>query len=100
MNEQLERLPARSHQALADARLLSDHNSFEATVTRAYYAMFYAVEAMFLTQNLSAVSHSGAISLFSLHFVKPGLILPKYGGMFRKTFDKKTNRRLQLFHFH
>ncbi|MBI3930242.1 MAG: HEPN domain-containing protein [Armatimonadetes bacterium] len=41
-------------------------------VSRAYYAMLHAAQAVLLTEGLEARSHSGTITLFNLHFVRPG----------------------------
>jgi uncharacterized protein (UPF0332 family) len=40
------------------------------SVSRAYYAMFYVVQALLITKNLSFSTHSGIINAFGLHFIK------------------------------
>lgn len=67
----------RAGETLRDARLLLDQGGTPASVlNRAYYAMFYAVPALLITVDQGTSKHSGAISLFDEHFVKPG-IFPK-----------------------
>jgi uncharacterized protein (UPF0332 family) len=48
-------------------------------VNRAYYAIFYAANALLATQGLSRSKHSGVIAAFRQHFVKPGQIEDEYG---------------------
>jgi uncharacterized protein (UPF0332 family) len=61
---------------LRSAKLLIKEEDYESAVSRVYYAMFYSVEAILLTKNMSFSSHKGAISAFGEHFVKTG-IFPK-----------------------
>ena len=56
---------------------------------RIYYACFYAVTAILLTQNLSSSKHSGVIALFNRHFVKPGLISVDMGKFYSRMFDNR-----------
>jgi uncharacterized protein (UPF0332 family) len=49
---------------LKSAELLLRDGDSESSVSRAYYAMFYAAEAVLLTKGLSFLSHKGVISAF------------------------------------
>ena len=49
-----------------------DHDS----ISRAYYAAFFAVKALLLLLGFYAKTHSRLITLFNLHVIKEGL-LPK-----------------------
>lgn len=61
---------AREALAAADALLaLSLHND---CVSRAYYGAFHFLKALLLTRGLEAKTHSGAIHLFNLEFVRGG----------------------------
>ena len=53
---------------------LLDDEAWRDAVSRAYYAMFHAVRALLATRRLDSRKHSGVISLFNQHFVKPGLV--------------------------
>jgi uncharacterized protein (UPF0332 family) len=74
--KEVESLVARSEKYLHSANVLIKEGDYESSVSRTYYAMFYCVEALLLTKNLSVSSHKGINSLFGEHFVKTGL-LPK-----------------------
>jgi len=65
-------------EALLDARkLIACEGTPRSIVNRSYYAMLYAVIALLLDLDASTSKHSGAISAFDQHFVRPGL-LPKH----------------------
>jgi uncharacterized protein (UPF0332 family) len=53
---------------------LLDDKAWRDAASRAYYAMFHAVRALLATKRLDSRKHSGVISLFNQHFVKPGLV--------------------------
>jgi len=56
-----------------------DNLHLRAAVSRAYYAMFYATTALLGSRGLWRSKHQGLIAAFGEHFVKPGLIEPRYG---------------------
>lgn len=65
--------------ALASAQLElgAGHTSF--AVNRLYYACFYAVTALLLTEGKQFARHSGVRSEFGRSFVKTGRIQKKWG---------------------
>lgn len=67
---------ARAREAKTSADLLFEHGQIKDAVSRLYYALFHTIRALLLTRGLQPRSHEGALSLFSLHFVKPGLFQP------------------------
>lgn len=56
--------------AVADKLLISC--DYEDAVSRAYYAVFHAVQALLLTEGERAENHKGVVTLFGLLFVKTG----------------------------
>jgi len=58
-------------------------------INRAYYAIFYAANAMLATQGLSRSRHSGVIAAFRLRFVKPGFIEVEYGDIYGRVMDDR-----------
>ncbi len=62
---------------------------YESSVSRAYYAMFYATEAMLLAEGLSFSSHKGVISAFGEHFVKTGVFPREMGRELNRAFEKR-----------
>lgn len=43
-------------------------------LTRAYFACFHAARAALFRRDIEPKSHSGALTLFNLHFVKVGVV--------------------------
>jgi len=72
---------------------VAEHNLadgfYESSINRAYYAMFYAANAMLATQGLSRSKHSGVIAGFRLHFVKTGFIEIEYGDIYGQVMDDR-----------
>lgn len=57
---------------LETARLLLNNQRYRAAVSRAYYAMYYATQALLVSKKVSSRTHKGIIQQFSQHFVKSG----------------------------
>ncbi|MBL7200010.1 MAG: HEPN domain-containing protein [Anaerolineae bacterium] len=76
---------ALAEQALATAQVDLDAGDWRATVNRAYYAIFYSANAALLTKGLERRRHSGVISAFREHLVKPGLIEAEYSNIYGET---------------
>ena len=46
---------------------------------RYYYACFHAIQALFIKDSISAHTHSGVLTQFSLNYVKTGKVDIRYG---------------------
>ena len=57
---------------LENARLLLDNGSYRACISRAYYAMYYAAQALLDAKKIASRTHRGMIRQFGQHFVKSG----------------------------
>ncbi|OGQ26062.1 MAG: hypothetical protein A2138_21050 [Deltaproteobacteria bacterium RBG_16_71_12] len=64
---------ARAREELAAARHLLGLGLGRIALTRAYFACFHAARAALFARDIEPKSHSGAVTLFNLHFVKTGL---------------------------
>jgi uncharacterized protein (UPF0332 family) len=83
---------AKAERALTSAQLLLNSGDVDGACNRAYYAMFDAARAALLTVQAPVPSevartHSGLISAFSLHLVKPGLVAVEHGRSLNKVED-------------
>ena len=74
---------------LKSAEILLKDGDCESSVSRAYYAMFYAAQAALLTKNLSFSSHKGVISAFGGHFVKTSIFPKEMGRELNRAFEKR-----------
>jgi uncharacterized protein (UPF0332 family) len=77
-----------AEESLDEAQYLFDgRRSPRSVINRAYYAMFYAVLALFIFEPFSSSKHSGVLSYFNRHFVKTGLFSEDLGRAVNKAFD-------------
>jgi uncharacterized protein (UPF0332 family) len=58
-------------------------------VNRLYYACFYALSALLLSEGKTATKHSGVRALFDQEWVKPGRVPVDIGRFYRKLFDSR-----------
>ncbi|MEM2914565.1 MAG: HEPN domain-containing protein, partial [Candidatus Bathyarchaeia archaeon] len=77
----------RTDKALLAAKSLLEKSLLEDSVSRAYYAMSHAAQAILYTKGLKARSHAGVKSLFGEHIVKKGVIDEEFGKAFSRAFD-------------
>jgi uncharacterized protein (UPF0332 family) len=57
-------------ETLEDSQIALDNERYKMSINRSYYATFYAAKALLTKKGLKSKTHSGAISQFSLHYVK------------------------------
>jgi uncharacterized protein (UPF0332 family) len=68
----------KARDSLRAARLLSEQRFYDFAASRAYYAMFYVVEALLLGEGLSFSKHSAVIAAFGQRFAKTGRVPSEY----------------------
>ena len=69
----------KAHACLADAEQLMELESISAAANRFYYAVFHAMHALFVANGIQSKSHHGTNAQFHQHFIKTGIIDPKFG---------------------
>jgi uncharacterized protein (UPF0332 family) len=81
-----------AEETLADAeRMLQNGLSPRSTTNRAYYAMFYAVLALFLNAGIKAKTskHAGVISVFDKEFIHAGKLDVRCSKILHKIFEAR-----------
>lgn len=93
MRPELEKLArhrlGRAKQAFAEGELLLTKSAFMGAMNRFYYGAFYAARSLLALRELDSSRHSGVISLFQKHFVKPGLITMDTAKALPRAFEKR-----------
>jgi uncharacterized protein (UPF0332 family) len=56
---------------------------------RMYYACFYAVGALLLTQGIKTSTHSGTLHKFTEVFIHPGRVAKESARVYAELFDKR-----------
>jgi uncharacterized protein len=88
--EKLARHPlSRAKDAFGEGEHLLTKSASVGAVNRFYYAAFYAARALLALRDLDSSRHSGVISLFQKHFVKPGLIATDKAKALPRAFEKR-----------
>ena len=87
-----DELMVKARRALASAQKLLQDDDGDGACNRAYYAMFDAARAALIASKAPvppeiAKTHSGLISAFSLHLVKPGFFPVELGRSLNKAED-------------
>lgn len=70
MNDEVKALMRKATESLHAARLLREKGFYDFSISRAYYAMFYAAEATLLTRSMRFSKHHAVIAAFGKHFAK------------------------------
>ena len=73
-----------AHERLRAAKLMRRESLFGEAMSLVYYAFLDAADAALAARSIRTKSHAGTIDLFSLHFIKPGLVDAKYSGWFKQ----------------
>lgn len=68
----------KAQEVLREAKVLLDGKFPSGAISRAYYAAFHAAAALLISKGIEVKSHQGLGKMFSLHFVKPGILDSKF----------------------
>ena len=71
---------------LETADLNLGNNKFSQSVNRSYYAMFHAARALLALDEFDSKKHTGIISFFNRHYIKPGKIESEFSKMLTAAF--------------
>jgi len=69
------------------AKLLFENNMLTSAMNRIYYAMFYAVQALLITKNVTFSKHGQVKGFFNKEFVHKGTIPVHFGKVYNKAFE-------------
>ena len=78
---------AKEHLKSAGDLLAAD--DFADSVSRSYYAVFQAARALLAVEGLESRKHSGVVSLFNRHFVKPGRVEKQIGAILKDAWRQR-----------
>lgn len=74
---------------LDSAEILLKTGKYRDSISRSYYAFFDIVGALLATKGLIPKTHTGALRLFSLHFVKTEVFPKEYGRAMRELMEER-----------
>jgi uncharacterized protein (UPF0332 family) len=85
-----------AHEVLEASQILLENKFYTSAVNRAYYAVFYAANALLVTKGINQGKHSGVISAFRQHFIKTGLIAPEYSQIYGRLMEDRHESDYEL----
>lgn len=91
MKEQIHRLLEHAEATLDDAEFLYQDGRVLALANRAYYAIFYCICALLLTEGVVTKKHEGARVKFHELFVKTGKFSVEMGKLVARNFDARQS---------
>ena len=86
----------KAEERLDSARVLLAKGNLEDSISRSYYAILDAASACLIKKDIVPQSHTGAMRLFSLHYIKPGHVDQKY----QRQFAKIEKARIEVDYTH
>lgn len=89
LQEQLKSMMNKSRRSLNAARGHLADSDFDFAASRAYYAVFYAMEAALLTRGVTCSTHGGVLMTFSERFVKTGALPNEFGAKASRLFRER-----------
>jgi len=89
VSEEGESLLRKAKQSIEAAELLLQQGFPSFAASRAYYAMFYAAEALLLSKGLHFSKHSAVIAAFGEHFAKTHVLPPKLHRYLIQGFEER-----------
>ena len=81
------------------AEKLLKSSDYEDAVSRAYYAVYHAAQALLLTEGEKAETHKGVVTLFGFLFVKTGKFDKKMGRYLTNLKDDRETGDYEIFSF-
>lgn len=76
-------------ESLSVAQLNLDNDFYAAAINRAYYAIFYAANALLATKKLARSKHTGVLSIFRQHFIKTKLLPTELSVIYGQVMDDR-----------
>jgi uncharacterized protein (UPF0332 family) len=89
-DKDIKELIKKAKESLKAALKLYEEGFYDFTASRSYYSMFYAVQAMLLTKDLSFSKHSAVIAAFGKEFIKTKEIPEKFHTILNSAFDLRN----------
>lgn len=83
----------KAHETYEEIGILRQANKWNGAANRLYYAVFHAVNALFINDGLEVNRHKTSHALFSLHYVKTGILPADFGRLYNnlQTLREKSD---------
>jgi uncharacterized protein (UPF0332 family) len=89
LNDQLQAMIKKAQRSLAAAKRQIEEGDYDFASSRAYYAAFYAMEAILLTKKLVFSKHGGVIGAFNQHFIRTAIFPREFSKLITHIFRER-----------
>ncbi|MCI0343302.1 MAG: HEPN domain-containing protein [Planctomycetales bacterium] len=89
MDKEIESLLRKARRSLNVSRSLFDQHEYDFAVSRAYYAMHYAVEALLVAKGYVRTKDAALVNSFAKYLVKGGPFSEEHHSALRTAFEQK-----------
>ena len=89
LSDQLQLMIGKAFRSIAAAHRNIEEGDYDFASSRAYYAAFYAMEAVLLTKGLAYSKHAGVISAFNQHFIKTDIFPKEFSKLITRLFRER-----------
>ena len=76
----------RAKETYDDAKILAEKSRWNSAINRLYYAAYYAVTALLISEGINPTTHNGAKSKFSEHFILTNKVSKELGKTYSQLF--------------
>lgn len=95
--EESQRWMAKARSSLTAAKKLLEESLFAESISRSYYAMFYAAKALLLLDGIDVSKHSAVAAAFGRGYAKTGKIDPRYHRMLLDGFEWRQKSDYDIY---
>jgi len=81
----------KAHKTLDEIPILIEHELWNTAVNRLYYACFFAVNALLISQQIETKTHAGALRMLSLHFTKTQKLSIELNRFYADLFENRQS---------
>ncbi len=89
MNADVKKILQKALDCLSDTEYLLSDNRLEAACNRAYYAIFDAIQAILVNENIATKSHQGVHTKFREMFLKTNILPPELNDILSDSFNMR-----------
>jgi len=93
-----EKYLERAYESLESAKILFENGKYNASISQAYYSMFYASKALLSLKKIYPKTHKGVVSEFGLKFVNEGFIEEIYGKILAKGMQLRERADYDVYY--
>jgi uncharacterized protein (UPF0332 family) len=89
LKEQIKAIMKKAKRSIKAAKGLIEDEDYDFASSRLYYALFYAMEAVLLTGNISSSKHSGVIGQFNQFYIKEEIFPKNFSKIISRLFRER-----------